>query len=180
MNRSRVVDYGSRDSVPRRRGDEPDRAWPRSQLDPAVPRRRGDEPRFTVPRGLPCSPQALNHFVTVADLGQLFPAGAGMNRIRAVSTTGPRTVPRRRGDEPPQEPPRCFDPAVPRRRGDEPTSIDYDVVSQPVPRRRGDEPIGTPASLERSSTTVPRRRGDEPDGRGSEKSLTTCSPQARG
>ena len=93
MNRS-VDDHNAvrrAGTVPRRRGDEPERRALLSSRDSsAVPRRRGDEPvdrdpgelyaEALFPAGAGDEPPYAFRSVPCHDIG-LFPAGAGMNRL---------------------------------------------------------------------------------------------------
>ena len=96
----------------------------------------------------------------------LFPAGAGMNRIRtAIESCAFKNL---------------FPAGAGMNRFDTPGSAQ--TIHAPVPRRRGDEPPCGLLIEAGSHRSVPRRRGDEPTGeyRADHVPYWTCSPQARG
>ncbi len=88
-----------------------------------VPRRRGDQPIPQTRRGVQQlrSPQARGSTVSPgcgAGIGTPFPAGAGINRSHARPVRPPRSVPRRRGDQPnPPAGAACLGPRSPQARG---------------------------------------------------------------
>ena len=149
-----------------------------------VPRPRGDGPGQSIARvwvGL-CSPPARGWTARVwmpNDRYYVFPARAGMDRIRSRSRTGATCVPRPRGDGPMAgNPPNAVAMCSPPARGWTGYHGAAAARAMVFPARAGmDRHRGTDVSQEGG---VPRPRGDGPSHSPFSSRVCQCSPPARG
>ncbi len=136
----------------------------RERTSGSVPRASGDGPGWTLipPAAEPCSPRERGWSRGVAECGSVhgvFPARAGMVRLRRG--------PRRRAAR------------VPRASGDGPSSSASPKTPAPCsPRERGWSVLH--ARAERGRESVPRASGDGPGDRGGTAGFRVCSPRERG
>ncbi len=151
---------------------------------PAVPRARGDAPLYDGGglHLLVCSPRPRG--CTCGGLGVLrgaglFPAPAGMHRLREASARPSIPVPRARGDAPLTGSEReAINPCSPRPRGC--TRLLRTVAGRArlFPAPAGMHP--TTSDSRRTSASVPRARGDAPRVQEFRLKALDCSPRPRG
>ena len=174
---------GGRAGFPARAGMDPASNW-RSRTPTRIPRTRGDGPSFLLSPYAPIgdSPHARgwtrpSTAPAPASLG--FPARAGMDPSRKVSTPASVGIPRTRGDGPGREswPAPCFRDS-PHARGWTRGDRERRAAGRGFPARAGMDP--PPPCARGGGRWIPRTRGDGPAGTFEFSWGQMDSPHARG